>query len=343
MNWLSELPSVRVLDCADAAVPDAVCQSTEPVLLRGLVAGWPAVAHGRSEEAIIRYLARYATAAPLTIYVGDASIDGNFFYNDDCTAFNFRRTKATLGQVLARLQDPSREDAWTTIYASSTPVDQWLPGFRAENDLRWSVADALVNFWLGNQTCISAHYDFPSNIGCVVAGRRRFTLLPPEQIDNLYVGPVDRAPGGQPISLVDFRSPDFARHPRFKQALRHAKTALLGPGDAIYVPSMWWHHVESLAAFNLFVNYWWSDPPSYLSAPSHALLHAMLALRDLPAHQKEAWRKLYEHYVFDADESVFAHIPERGRGYLAPFTEQNAKRLCAELLKGLISRRQEGQ
>lgn len=335
MSWLSELPSVRVLDCADAAVPDAVGQSAEPVLLRGLVAGWPAVAHGGSAETIMRYLARYATAAPLTVYVGDASIDGRFFYNDDCTAFNFRSGKATLGQVFARLQDTSREDALATIYVGSTPVDQWLPGFRAENDLRWSVADALASFWLGNQTRISAHYDFPSNIGCVVAGRRRFTLLPPEQIDNLYVGPVDRTPSGQPISLVDFRSPDFVRHPRFKQAAEHAKTALLGPGDAIYIPSMWWHHVESLAAFNLLVNYWWCDTPNYLGTPSHALLHAMLALRDLPAHQKEAWRKLYEHYVFDADESAFAHIAEAGRGYLAPFTEQNAKRLRADLLNRL--------
>ena len=335
MSWLSELPSVRVLDCTDAAVPDAVGHSTEPVLLRGLVAGWPAVARGGSAETIMRYLARYATAAPLTVYVGDASIDGRFFYNDDCTAFNFRSGKATLGQVLARLQEPSREDALATIYVGSTPVDQWLPGFRAENDLRWSVGDALVSFWLGNQTRISAHYDFPSNIGCVVAGRRRFTLLPPEQIDNLYVGPVDRTPSGQPISLVDFRSPDFARHPRFKQAAEHAKTALLGPGDAIYIPSMWWHHVESLAAFNLLVNYWWCDTPNYLGTPSHALLHTMLALRDLPAHQKEAWRKLYEHYVFDADESAFAHIAEAGRGYLAPFTEQNAKRLRADLLNKL--------
>ena len=335
MNWLAELPPVAEVDCADAVVPEQVFESAEPLLLRGLVAGWPALECDRSVAAAARYLGRFGTSTPVTVFVGDASMGGRFFYNEALTGFNFRSGKSPLRQVLEKLADPARGDALATIYVGSTPVDQWLPGFRARNDLRWRIAGALASFWLGNQTRISAHYDNPSNVACVVAGARRFTLLPPDQIGNLYVGPVDRTPAGQPISLVDFREPDFVRHPKFAEAAKQARTAFAKAGDAVFIPSMWWHHVESLAPFNLLVNYWWRAAPAYLGAPSDALLHAMLALRDLPARQKQAWRGLYDHYVFDADESVHEHIPEQGRGYLARFDERTAMRLRADLLNKL--------
>jgi len=103
-----------------------------------------------------------------------------------------------------------------------------------------------VSFWLGNKTRISAHYDYPDNIACVVAGTRRFTLFPPEQIGNLYVGPVDKTPSGQAISLVDFSNPDLERFPNFELAMQAGYQAVCEPGDAIYIPSLWWHHVESL-------------------------------------------------------------------------------------------------
>ena len=339
MRWLSELPSIAALECADAAVPRQVLDSDVPVLLRGLVRDWPALACDESVAAATRYLGRFGTLTPVTVYVGDASIGGRFFYDERCESFNFRSGKATLPQVLEKLAQPTREDAVAAIYVGSTPVDGWLPGFRAHNDLRWpvadAVADALASFWLGSQTRISAHYDFPNNIACVVAGTRRFTLLPPEQIRNLYVGPVDKTPSGQPISLVDFHRPDFTRHPRFREAQAQAKTALLKPGDAVFIPSMWWHHVESLSPFNLLINYWWCDTPAYFGAPSQALLHAMLALRELPPRQKEAWRSLYNHYVFAADETVYEHIPEQGRGVLATLDEPAARQLRADLLNKL--------
>jgi hypothetical protein len=94
----------------------------------------------------------------------------------------------------------------------------------------------------------------------VVSGRRRFTLLPPEQVRNLYLGPLDFAPTPTPISLVSFRSPDFERFPRFHDALAAAEAAELEPGDALYIPSVWWHHVESIGVLNAMVNYWWSAP-----------------------------------------------------------------------------------
>lgn len=338
MNWMSELPAAQTLDCADGAVPPKLFDAAEPVLLKGLVNRWPAVREcSQSIHSAARYLSQFWTDQPVTAYAGDAAMDGRFFYNEDCTDFNFQRGAATLAQILQKLAQPEREAHLSSIYVGSTLVDAWLPGFRASNDVPVPSEEPVVSFWLGGQARIAAHYDCPSNLACVVAGQRRFTLLPPEQLDNLYVGPLDRTPSGQSISLVDFAQPDLARHPQFAEAMRHAKAASLQPGDALFIPSMWWHHVESLASFNLLINYWWLSIPAYFGAPPDALVHGILTLRSLPPRQREAWRRLFNHYVFDADEAVYEHIPQPGRGCLAPLNEAAAKQLRAKLLHKLNS------
>ena len=338
MGWISDLPAVPSWECANGALPEWLFGSAEPMLLKGLVHHWPAVREcSQSLDAATRYLAQFCTEQPVTAYAGGPETAGRFFYNEDCTGFNFQRGKASLAQILQKLAEPEREAHLSSIYIGSASVDAWLPGFRDSNDVQVPSDEPVVSFWLGNQARVAAHYDFPSNLACAVAGQRRFTLLPPEQLGNLYAGPLDKTPSGQPISLVDFAQPDLARHPRFAEAMRHAKTAALQPGDALLIPSMWWHHVESLAPFNLLVNYWWLSSPAYLGAPTDALVHGILALRGLPPRQREVWRGLFNHYVFDADETVYEHIPEPGRGCLAPLDEAAAKQLRAKLLHRLNS------
>jgi hypothetical protein len=166
-------------------------------------------------------------------------------------------------------------------------------------------------------------------------GRRRFTLFPPEQFPNLYIGPLDFTPAGQAISLVDFAQPDLGRYPRFAEALKHARIAELGPGDAIFIPSLWWHHIESLAPLNVLVNYWWRQQPGWMDTPFHALFLSMMTVRDLPAGQRAALKAMFEHYVFDATEDKVAHIPKNARRMLGAFDADRARELRAFLLQRL--------
>jgi len=332
MKSISDLPAVKVVEgCRPNDIPPEVLGSDEPILLKGLVSDWPAVATcGNSLPEAAQYLSRFWTNELVTVYVSDVN-DGRFFYNDEYTGFNFGAGTAHFGQVMQKLgEHPGSEGQ--AIYMGSTNVDRWLPGFREENDVTMPSDDGLVSIWIGNKTRISAHYDFPDNIACVVAGERRFTLFPPDQIENLYIGPIDRTPSGQAISLVDFNNPDCEKFPRFAEALEHATVSEMGPGDAIFIPSMWWHHVESFSAYNILVNYWWTSTPS---SPSAALMHGILALRDLPERQRAAWKGLFDYYVFSADDSVFEHIPEAGRGCLAPLDESTSKTLRDEMMKRL--------
>ena len=109
----------------------------------------------------------------------------------------------------------------------------------------------------------------------------------------------------------------------------------MDPGDGIFIPSMWWHHVEGLDTLNVLVNYWWRNEPAYLGTPLDVLRHALLGIRDLPVEQREVWRDIFDHYIFTAGEDVASHIPEDARGVLSPISDEMARRLRALLIRNL--------
>ena len=331
--------SVRVLEgCTLDAIPGWVYQAETPLMLKGLVRDWPAVQlNDGTLSSLRKYLSGFWHATPVTAYIAPADIKGRYGYNHAFNGFNFLSGSAPLSDVFDRLAEQATAPAQDamSVYVGSTPVDGWLPGFRKANDLPIPSDNPLVNFWLGNRTTVSAHYDFPNNIACVVTGRRQFTLFPTEQIKNLYVGPVDRTPSGQAISLVDFDQPNFEKYPRFADALSASLTCVCEAGDALFIPSMWWHHVRALSEVNMLINYWWTNSADYLGSPRIALLHAMMSIRDLPTVQRDAWATLFEHYVFAADEDVYRHVPSAGRGCLAPLNDEEARKIRAELINRL--------
>lgn len=328
---------VRQVDGVQAsALPDAVLLSTQPLVLKGLVADWPVVQAGlESAPSAVAYLRRFDAASTVVAMVAPPESGGRFFYNHDLSGFNFGLERPKLAAVLDVLLKHLGDPAPPAVYVGSTTIDTCLPGFRADNDVGLGDRAALASIWIGNRTRIAAHQDLPDNLACIAAGRRRFTLFPPEQLRNMYIGPLDLTPAGQAISLVDFARPDLERYPRFAAALEHAQVAELGPGDAIFIPSMWWHHIEALEPLNVLVNYWWRQSPAYMDSPMDALMLALMSMRDLPAEQRATWQEIFRHYVFEADEATAAHIPEHARRVLAPLDEVAARGLRARLLKRL--------
>ena len=318
------------------SLPDDVLEATQPLVLRGLAGEWPMVKASRqSSSDAVGYLRGYYQDATVCAFVGDASADGRVFYNEDLSGFNYESKMIRFDHVLDMLEQHAGDAQPPLIYVGSTTVDVCLPGFRRDNDVGFGEYTPLASIWVGNRTRIAPHHDLPDNVACSVAGRRRFVLFPPEQLENLYVGPIDFTPAGQAISLVDVRYPDFEKFPRFRRALREARMAELEPGDAILIPSMWWHYVESLDSFNVLVNYWWRKSPAYMGPPIDVLMHALLTIRDLPAEQRRAWKGIFEKYIFDANEEFVAHIPEHRRGVLSPLDERGARELRARLLNRL--------
>ncbi len=321
--------------CPDS-VPAEVLGSSEPLLLRGMLADWPIVKAAKtSAQSADLYIRQFYQGATVGAFFGSPDSGGRVFYNEDMTGFNFQRVMTKMDSVMNKIQQHSYDDRPPAFYIGSTTVDACLPGFRAENDIEFGDIDPLASIWLGNRTRVAAHYDVPDNIACCAVGRRRFILFPPSEVANLYPGPLDFTPAGQAISMVDFHQPDYEKHPGFGDALKKAQVAEMEPGDAIFIPSMWWHHVEALSSLNVLINYWWRQSPGFMDTPLNVLNHALLSLRDLPKEQRQAWHELFRHYIFDFDEETVAHLPEEHRGVLAPMDEMNARKLRAQLLSKL--------
>lgn len=304
----------------------------EPILFKSHVASWPSVAQARkSDDALRDYLKSFDTGAELSCFYGSPELAGRVFYNDDFSGLNCARKTISLSGALDEILKNAHDQTGRLIYIGATPVEDALPGFEKDNAVSLGGVRAMENIWIGGPSRISAHYDFSDNLACVVAGDRRFILFPPGQLPNLYVGPLDFTPAGQPISLVDFHAPDFERHPRFRTALENALVADLSPGDALFIPSMWMHHVEAFSGLNVLVNFWHRRAPAFAGPPKDALDHAIMTLRDLPEDQKAPWRELFLYYVFENPKDLADHIPPRARGILNLITPDAAASLRASL------------
>lgn len=308
----------------------------KPAVLRGLAADWPAVAAGRTAHGLASYLKGYAAGGPVEVLAGPPSIKGHLFYRDDMSGLNFDRSRQTLPAVIDALLGCAGDAEPPAISLQSLPVPEALPGFDAENRIDLLPPSVVPRIWLGNKVTVAPHIDLNENIAVVVAGRRRFVLFPPEQLPNLYVGPFDFSPAGAPVSMVPLGpEPDLDRYPRYREALAAARTALLEPGDAIYLPYMWWHGVQSLAPVNMLVNYWWNEARPQAGSPFDVLMHAVLVLKGLPPAQREVWRTMFETYIFEAHGEPMAHLDPRHRGALGGVEGEAARRMRAFLAQSL--------
>jgi hypothetical protein len=301
-----------------------------PLVIRGLVRDWPMVKLAlQSDTAFAQRLAELDNGTEVSTLMIVPEAEGVIGYTPDLGDFNYKHFKVPVTLGLQRLAKYSQRKHAPGLVIQSAPVRECLPGLLADHVLACLDPDVEPRLWMGNRTVTPTHFDSQHNIACVVCGTRRFTLFPPEQLPNLYVGPLDYAPTGAAISMARLDRPDDPRFPRLKTALAAAQIAELHEGDAIYIPPLWWHHVESLEQLNALVNYWWSPVkvPGYTTGHARAaLFHCLLAFRVLPPGERAAWRNLLDHYVFD-DADPAAHIPEDRRGVLGPLTSETVEQL----------------
>lgn len=283
------------------------------------------------------YLRQFDSGARTEMIVAAPEHEGRLFYSEGMTGLTFERQPATVCSVLDRLQRASAEARPEAIAAQAVSVADSLPGFIEQNRLAAFDGKVEPRIWIGNRVVTAIHHDMFSNLAVVVAGRRRFTLFPPDQVANLYIGPFEFTPAGTPASLVDPEAPDLERLPRAAEAMRNAQTAELEPGDGIYIPHMWWHHVRSLDPLSILVNYWWDEAPEAQPglAPINALIHALLSFENVPQEQRAAWQAMFDTFVFHASGDPNAHIPEerRGiRGKLGPDSKARLRKTLGQMM-----------
>jgi hypothetical protein len=328
----------RETDPASVADPAGfladIVQGCEPVVLRGACRAWPAAqAAQRSADDLFDYLLRFDSGRTAQAFVGDPAIAGRYHYGPDLTGFNFEREELGLRELASRVLASAASPGSPSLYMGSLPTEDYLPGFGADNPLPMLPPAVQPRVWIGNASRIACHYDTFDNLACVVAGRRRFTLYPPDAIGDLYVGPIDNTMAGQPVSLAAGAEPGDPRYPRFEAARARSIAVELAPGDALYLPKLWWHEVEATEPVNLLVNYWWDAFAAGPDAPYVTMMLAMIAIADRPVREREAWTAFFNHYVFRPEGHPLAHLPADQHGLLKTPSGDNYGRIRAMVMR----------
>ena len=245
-----------------AATPEQfraeILPSGNPAVLRGIARDWPLViAALKNTRDAMSLLEASANDQQVNVLRTEPAEEGRFHYGKDVSSFNFIRGQGNVADVLAALREQECSYRPFAMAAQALIADRFFPGFTLTHPMSFVPAEAESRLWIGNAAKVATHNDPTENIAVVATGRRRFTLFPPSAEPDLYMGPHHPTPAGPRISMVHVTAPDFDRYPRFASALEVAQEAELSPGDAIFIPRKWYHHVEALERFNVLVNYWW--------------------------------------------------------------------------------------
>lgn len=303
-----------------------------PAILRGAIVHWPAVKDGDA-EALFTRLSGLDNGKLQGTLIGKAGVGGAFNYAPDLRGQNYTEVSETFSAALARLLEAPTDNDGTYIQSISVP--DYMPDFMNEHALNLVPKGTVPRAWIGNATTVQTHFDTSENLACVVLGTREITLFPPEQLSNLYPGPLETAPGGVVLSLTSLDDPDFEAHPRFERALKTAQRVVLNAGDALYIPFGWWHHVRATSPLNMLVNYWWDDEPALLDDLYGPMIHAMLCYQHLNSEQAKTWQNMFSYFVFKQDGDPMAHLPENLRGFLGGIPAEHRDRTILGLLNTL--------
>jgi lysine-specific demethylase 8 len=211
-----------------------------PVVLAGLSDGWRM--RGWSFEDLARRHGH--RSLPVATTAGGA-IDGD-------ARHGIRYTMITLGEYVSRLSGDDHPGLYLT-----TSLDRFLPELLAELDVPPYCRDARwrrSRLWMSaSGTVAPLHRDLAHNLFVQLIGRKRFWLYARDATPRLYSHSFLSA-------LPNFSRYDPERDdPRFPLAATVPREeVVLEPGDVLYIPSLWWHHVRGLER-SLSVNFWWAE------------------------------------------------------------------------------------
>jgi hypothetical protein len=323
----------------DKIFREEVITQFQPAVLRGFVKKWPVVKHAlQSPQAVCQYIKSFDNGSVVNAIMTRPEVKGRVSYQEDMNGYNFVRNSLPISAVVDQLLRYSVGQNSPSVAVQSALIPACIPGFGEENKLTALDESISPRIWMGNTFTVPAHMDDAHNIACVVSGKRRFTLFPTDQVANLYIGPLDFTIAGAPISMVSSHNPDFKRFPRYKEALSAAQVAELEPGDALYIPALWWHQVESIGKINILINYWWGGSIGTADPTQGAfdcLIHCLLNMKELQPETREAWGKIFNHYIFKAANTSFDYIPEHKRGILGKLSPEQAQQIKAGLVSKL--------
>ncbi len=282
---------------ADYVVPG------RPVVLTGMMDDWPAMSLWTRDRLGAR-------AGSRRVVVGSAAA-GDFSISPEAGP-RYDREEMTFAELLARLDRPPGERVY---YLQAECLEEKLPELLA--DIRvppYFDPGRLTGcrLWIGpGGQRVALHYDVSHNLLALVRGEKRLTLFDPDQLPFLYHSPLEGPNSSFAYSRVDLDRPDLVRFPEYARA--EPVNVDLRPGEMLFLPAFWWHHVVS-SGENVAVNFWWQVLPN---ADLKSLGLAFASFHDVMKTLPREWRahvaRLANELIFrDGEETSRATQRERG-------------------------------
>src|SRR5260221_2095790 len=205
-DFLDTLPPVATATPVGREDIATLLPAGEPVLLKGAIDQWPALKAAQSPATLDAYLKDRDSGAPIPVMEAAPSSDGRFGYAADFREFSFTKRMRPLGETLGRIARARTDRDAPYLAIQMLPLDTQMPGFVSDNPMPLVPDSARPKLWLGRPVKTQIHNDRDHNLACVIARPRRLVPFPPEQVANLYIGPLGHSP---PLSLVDPATPDL--------------------------------------------------------------------------------------------------------------------------------------
>jgi hypothetical protein len=98
------------------------------------------------------------------------------------------------------------------------------------------------------------HFDDVHNIFAQIRGRKKFILFPPKNYLSFYP-PLEDNRYSPTFSKVNPAKEDLKSYPKFPW--QDKIEIILEPGEILYIPPLWWHHVTALEE-NISLTFWYS-------------------------------------------------------------------------------------
>jgi cupin-like protein len=239
----------KIEEPAPPAFHKGYVQANRPVLVQGGLSGWRALSDWSWS-----YLAARAGD-----HAGEVIVSANGLYPDYLTQpAPMTKVAMTFAEFVERAFPDGSRPARAPILAPGETY--YIYGksylFDAFPELLADVSPpaclgstpvSTTSTWISSEGCVTPlHYDLPNTLLCQVRGAKRVHLFDPAQFDNLYLRN-GRFPGFDNFerqSQVDIHHPDLAVFPKFRDAA--ALECTLSAGEALFIPSNWFHEVETL-------------------------------------------------------------------------------------------------
>jgi Cupin-like domain len=227
----------------------------KPVIITGMISEWPAF-----ERWSIEYLNEKVGHKEVEV-----SVSTNEIFGFDTETHAFQKKMMRFSEFTNWIMQNDRRGV--RYYLHTCPIETDFPELLEDVIIPDYFRKPMLmkNIWVGTDRNVTAlHWDAAQNLLCQVRGQKRLVLFEPSETPYLY--PFDVHSKTPHISHIrDIDNVNVNEFPKFSKAKSIECT--INPGEMLFLPPFWWHHVYSIGQLNIALNFWWDVNFSDFLAP----------------------------------------------------------------------------